>query len=118
MRNELLLQKGSKKMESQNRREAAQALIGQKVRSFDFNGRPYLMEKKRPLLEILDEIESRISPEIRELEVRDGEIVRKKNPQILRRNKDRSFWVDEEMTYHEDDKDDDEPDWEEVLDEE
>ena len=82
------------------------------------DGRPYLMEKKRPLLEILDEIESRISPEIRELEVRDGEIVRKENPQILRRNKDRSFWVDEEMTYHEDDKDDDEPDWEEVLDEE
>jgi len=36
--------------------------------------------KKRPLSEILDEIESRISPEIRELEVRDGEIVRKKTP--------------------------------------
>ena len=35
---------------------------------------PYL--KTRPLSEILDEIESRISPEIRELEVRDGEIVR------------------------------------------
>ena len=49
------------------------------------DGRPYLMEempslKKRPLSEILDEIESRISPEIRELEVRDGEIVRKKTP--------------------------------------
>jgi|TARA_R110000764_G_scaffold214427_1_gene300918 hypothetical protein len=39
------------------------------------DGRPYL--KTRPLSEILDEIESRISPEIRELEVRDGEIVRK-----------------------------------------
>jgi hypothetical protein len=42
------------------------------------DGRPYL--KKRPLSEILDEIESRISPEIRELEVRDGEIVRKEAP--------------------------------------
>ena len=51
------------------------------------DGRPYLMEseetpslKKKPLSEILDEIESRISPEIRELEVRDGEIVRKETP--------------------------------------
>jgi hypothetical protein len=59
------------------------------------DGRPYLMEKKtpspkkRPLSDVLDEIESRISPEIRNLSVRNGEIVEKgdtmtrKNARIL-----------------------------------
>jgi hypothetical protein len=39
MKHEQQLQKGSRKMENQNTRETAQALVGQRVRSFDFYGR-------------------------------------------------------------------------------